>query len=120
MGTTILTLLGAFLLLLLSSLAKEYIHAACCLLALLFAASSIATQRDDHRRAIEKCEDQYRGQRSINNECLERHQEAISKLETEIIALAAEKPCFRVHYEQCDAITESRVKALKDTNADLT
>lgn len=90
MGTTILALLGAFLLLLLlSSLAKEYIPTACCLLALLFAASSVATLR----RGIEKSKDEYRGQRSINRACDERHKEAVDNLEQKKLDLAAEKPC---------------------------
>jgi hypothetical protein len=123
MGTTILALLGAFLLLLLSSLVKEYIPTACCLLALLFAASSVATLR----RGIEKSKDECRGQRSINRACDERHKEAVDKLEQEKLDLeqekldlAAEKPCIRVHYEQRDAIAECMVKQLKYTNADLT
>jgi hypothetical protein len=116
MGTTILALLGAFLLLLLSSLAKEYIPTACCLLALLFAASSVAILR----RGIEKSKDECRGQRSINRACDERHKEAVDNLEQEKLDLAVEKPCLRVHYEQRDAITEGMVKQLKDTNADLT
>jgi hypothetical protein len=107
MGTTILALLGAFLLLLLSSLAKEYIPTACCLLALLFAASSVATLR----REIEKSKDECRGQRSINRACDQRHKEAVDKLEQEKLDLAVEKPCIRVHYEQRDAIARGHGQA---------
>lgn len=133
MSTTALAFLFALLLLLLSSLAKEYIPAACFLLALLASLATVASQHrrlenHDHEyratiaaqeRLIEKREDEYRGQRSINAACLERHNAALSKLEQKLAAAVA-KPCRRVHWEERDAITESRYKHLKDFNADLT
>ena len=80
MSTTALAFLFALLLLLLSSLAKEYIPAACFLLALLASLATVASQHrrlenHDHEyratiaaqeRLIEKREDEYRGQRSSN------------------------------------------------------
>jgi hypothetical protein len=73
MSTTTLAFLFAVLLLLLSSLAREYIPAACLLLALVSALAPISTQHatiaTQHRR-IEKLEDEYEGQRSVNRACL--------------------------------------------------
>jgi hypothetical protein len=73
MSTTTLAVLFAFLLLLLYSLAREYIPAACLLLALVSALANTAAQHatiaTQHRR-IEKLEDKYEGQRSINRVCL--------------------------------------------------
>jgi hypothetical protein len=116
MSTTTLAVLFAVLLLLLSSLAKEYIPAACLLLALV---STLANTAAQHRR-IEKLEDEYKGQRSINRACLERHKAALSKQEQENLARAAEKTCVRVHYKERDVATEGLVKHLKESNADLT
>ena len=108
MSTTALAFLFALLLLLLSSLAKEYIPAACFLLALLASLATVASQHrrlenHDHEyratiaaqeRLIEKREDEYRGQRSSNAACLERHNAALSKLEQRLAAAVA-KPCRR-------------------------
>jgi hypothetical protein len=73
MSTTTLAVLFAFLLLLLYSLAREYIPAACLLLALVSALANTAAQHatiaTQHHR-IEKLEDKYEGQRSINRVCL--------------------------------------------------
>lgn len=126
MASTNPALLRAFLTLLLSSLAKQYIPVAACLLALL---SFVAQTRTQHHR-IEKLEYEYWGQRSINRECLERHKAAILKLQQDhklqqeqakplAPVVVAETPCVRVHYQDRDAITEARNKDLKDANTDL-
>lgn len=76
-------------------------------------------------RQIEKLEDEYRGQHSINRACLERHQEAIAKLKQDhklqleqrhAPIIADETVCSRVHYEDRDRdeVAELEIKELKD------
>jgi hypothetical protein len=82
-------------------------------IALISAATTIRAQ---HRR-IEKHEDEYEGQSSINHACAGRHKAEKRKLEQEKAVLAAENSQFRV---ERDIAPEAKVKHLGDINADLT
>jgi hypothetical protein len=72
-------------------------------IALISAATTIRAQ---HRR-IEKHEDEYEGQSSINHACAGRHKAEKRKLEQEKAVLAAENSQFRV---ERDIAPEAKVK----------
>jgi chromosome segregation ATPase len=121
-------LLCLFLAWVLSAISRRYHWAVALFLALL----SIPPQLGAQQQRIEKLEDEYRGQRSINRACLERHRAAVLKLEQEKSAIAAELEgekekakekekgvCVRVHYEERDAVTEERNKELGRVNEEL-
>lgn len=123
MPTATLAFLFALLLLLLSPLAREYIPSTCLLFALLFSLTTISAQRRAlaaQHRTIEKREDEYHGQVSINRACAERHKAAAAELKRKLLAASAEKPCICVHYEDRDVVAEGMVTRLRETNADLT
>jgi len=89
-------------------------------IALLSAATTIRAQHrriDAQNRRIEKHEDEYEGQRSINRACAGRHKAEKRKLEQEKAVLAAENSRLRV---ERDIAPEAKVKHLGDINADLT
>ena len=92
-------------------------------LVLLSTALKIRTQHhliDDQQRSIEKRQDEYKGQRSINRACADRHKAEKLKLEQENTALATENSQLRVYYKNRDFVDEAEAKHLEDINADLT
>jgi hypothetical protein len=92
-------------------------------LALLSTALKIRTQHhliDDQQRSIEKRQDEYKGQRSINRACADRHKAEKLELERQNTTLATENSQLRVYYKNRDAVDETEAKHLEDINADLT
>lgn len=105
---TIIQLIPLFLF---SWLAKEYIPAASLTLALLSAFHITRIQR----RRIEKLEDEYRGQRSINRIAAETHRAAYTTLQQNFHSFDNERtPCTRAHYDHPSAETVRENRHLKD------
>ena len=94
-----------------SWLANEYIPAAALTLALLSAFHITRIQR----RRIERLEDEYRGQRSINRIAAETHRAAYTTLQQNFHSFDNERtPCTRAHYDHPSAETVRENRHLKD------
>lgn len=92
-------------------LAKEYIPAAAITLALL---STFHITRIQRRR-IEKLEDEYKGQRSVNLTAAGKHRTAYITLQQNFHSFNNEqKACTRAHYDHPSAETARENRELKD------
>lgn len=99
------------LLLVFSSLAKEHIPMAALALALLSMVHRTRTQQ----RRIEKLEDEYEGQRSINRAAAERHRTAYLALQQSVLRTGSGSTArLGLHYDHPSAETVRENRLLKD------
>jgi len=105
---TIIQLIPMFLF---SLLAKEYIIAGALTFALLLTFHITRLQQ----RRIEKLQDEYRGQRSINRIAAETHRAAYTTLQQRFHSFSNERiPCTRAHYDHPSAETVRENRHLQD------